>query len=913
MSRRLLKSAAAILGLLAWSIASPPAHAGETRSIAGEWRVRLDPDQVGESARWFEQDLDGRIALPGSTDVAGLGPANTAPHTLDGLYRLHPYQGPVWFQYDLMIPASWKGKRVRLVFERAHGETRVWIDGQELPDRQDSLVAPHIHELGPLGTPGTKRVTVLVDNTPAFDLGRFVSVRYEGTQTNWNGLIGALELQAVDPVSIESISVYPTDVPHGQARVRVELANTTGQTVQATLRLNVRPARGSESLASLEAPVTLDQPRVVIERDLTIGPGAKPWDEFAPNLYQLDASLDAREADLPCHDEASQRFGLREARIEGTQFALNGRTIQLRGTLECAIFPKTGYPPTDPASWRRICRILKAHGLNFLRFHSWCPPEAAFAAADAEGVYLQVEGPQANVNVGQNPARDAFVEQELLRIVRTYGHHPSFLLMTLGNEFGGDDAILSRWVDQLQKADGRHFYSSPSFGQKTANRQFTEDLPRGVQGSATDRDFRNELASADRPIIGHEIGQWTFFPDFNEIPRYDGVLAPRNFDLIRDDLKAKGMLDLAPAFVQATGHHATLLYKEEIELLLRTPRYAGFSLLDLHDYPGQGTALVGILDPFWNSKGFVSPDVHRQYCGPTVPLARLPKRIYTSDETLDVVAEVAHYGPANLPATAAVWSLTDPQGRTIERGALPPVDLPTGGLRSLGSFHTSLAGAPSPSRLVLRIELPGTPFANQWDLWVYPATPGLPEVPQNVVLSRSWDQPTRDALAQGRSVVLVPAAVNPAHSLPGRFLPVFWSPIWFPDQVPNTMGILCDPSHPALGCFPTEAHANWQWSELLDHSQSLILDDLPPVSVTPIVRVVDNFARNHQLANVVECRVGPGRLLICTIDLLSLAPANPAARQLLASLLAHAASPAFQPEPSIDPSLLDSRLVPPPK
>ena len=102
-------------------------------------------------------------------------------------------------------------------------------------------------------------------------------------------------------------------------------------------------------------------------------------------------------------DQRTVRFGMREFAAKGTQFTMNGRPVFLRGTLECSVFPLTGYPPTDVASWQRIYRIMKSYGLNFIRFHSWCPPEAAFAAADIEGIMIQAEGPQANVNAGAGP------------------------------------------------------------------------------------------------------------------------------------------------------------------------------------------------------------------------------------------------------------------------------------------------------------------------------------------------------------------------------------------------------------------------------------------------------------------------------------------------------------------------------
>ena len=153
--------------------------------------------------------------------------------------------------------------------------------------------------------------------------------------------------------------------------------------------------------------------------------------------------------------------------------------------------------------------------------------------------------------------------------------------------------------------------------------------------------------------------------------KYTGVMAVRNFEMIRDDLEKKHLLDLAPKYLEASGRFGTLLYKEEIEVLLRTPGYAGFSLLDLHDYPTEGTALVGLLDPFWDSRGFVTPEQHHRYCGATVPLLRMKKRTFTAGEPFEATADVAHFGPLDLAAARPQWSIRDPQGRVIAAGAWP--------------------------------------------------------------------------------------------------------------------------------------------------------------------------------------------------------------------------------------------------
>ena len=115
-------------------------------------------------------------------------------------------------------------------------------------------------------------------------------------------------------------------------------------------------------------------------------------------------------------------------------------------------------------------------------------------------------------------------------------------------------------------------------------------------------DYTESISKFDVPVISHEIGQWCVYPNFNEMKKYTGVLKPRNFEIFRETLEENQMLDQANDFLVASGKLQTLCYKEDIESALRTPGFGGFQLLDLHDFPGQGTALIGVLDPFWEEK-----------------------------------------------------------------------------------------------------------------------------------------------------------------------------------------------------------------------------------------------------------------------------------------------------------------------
>jgi hypothetical protein len=867
--------------LVAALVLPATAATGRAVSLAGEWRFEI----AGTNADAYARELPWKIHLPGTMDDAGLGPRNTKPPALDGPYRIYDYAGPAWYQRDIEIPSAWQGKRVTLFLERCRWVTTVWLDDKRI-GAQDSLIAPHVYDFGVGVTPGTHRLTICVDNTVKLNLGSFVSALFGGTWGNMNGIVGRMELNATPPVWVEDIQVYP-NVAKRSALVRVRIGNATGQAGRGALSVGAKSVDTAWEAKGGQAEVEVDMG------------AAKLWDEFSPNLSELTVKFGG--------EERTVRFGMREFKATGTQFTLNGRPVFLRGTLECSVWPLTGYPPTDVPAWQRIYRIMKSYGLNFIRFHSWCPPEAAFAAADIEGIMIQAEGPQANVEAGADPVRDAFIEAEFKRIVDTYGNHPSFCTMTLGNEYGGKDELLTRWVDMLIQRDPRHLYSSASCAQTTANRQWTELADgRGIPGAGTQRDLRGVVGSDARPIIGHEIGQWMFFPDFNEMKKYTGVMAVKNFELIRDDLEKKHLLDLAPEFVQASGRFAVRLYKEEIEVLLRTPGYAGFSLLDLHDYPTQGTALIGPLDPFWDSKGFITPAAFRRFCGPTVPLLRMPKRTYTVDEPFEATVDLAHYGPADIANAQPVWTIKDEQGHEVASGKLPAVNAPTGKLTALGVISAFLAKAAAPAKLTVTVALPGTEFSNDWDIWVYPASVA-PKPPAGVVVCEKWE-PAQAALAEAKKVVFFASSGNTAQSMRGGFLPVFWSPVWFPSQKPNTMSLLCDPAYPLFAQFPTALHSDWQWYELMQRSRLFILDDTP-AAYRPVLQVIDNFARNHKLGVVFEGRAGGGQLLACGFDLPAMTK-DPAARQLLASLYAYAGSAAFKPTQELSNDLLDKLFVP---
>ncbi len=928
----------AVVFLLTLGLLSSVAWASESTDLSGQWRFRLDPDDTGETQKWFAQTLTGKIHLPGSLQAQGFGDAPSVDTRWIGSikdrtwfnspefekYRqpgnvkipcwLQPnkhYVGAAWYQRDIDIPAGWMDQRVELFLERCHWFTDVWIDNRHIGSGE-SLSVPHEFVL-PENLKGKHTLTIRVDNRIRFNVGHDAHSITDHTQTNWNGLIGDLRLTAGPMVWIDSVKASPGRAPN-TVRIVATIRNATGKTgVTGRLEVGATASEGGKKTIIGKREVRLDSATVQCELECSLGKQARRWNEFHPDLYRLDVTLSAEVAGRELRDRSGLAFGMRTVGSDGRRVTINGQPIFLRGTLECCIFPKTGYPPTDAAPWKRIMKICRAHGLNQLRFHSWCPPEAAFRVADEEGFYLQVELPTWAYNMGKDKGRDDFLRRELDRVLDAYGNHASFIMMTMGNELRGEDEYLTGLVEQAKRKDSRRLYSSTTHHHRSQSDQFRITMRigkrrtkiRGMRGPRTDWDFAEAIADEKIPVIAHEIGQFCAYPDFGEIGQYTGFLKARNFEVFRDRLAKAGMLAQARDFLMASGKLQALCYKEEIESMLRTPGFGGFQLLDLHDFPGQGTALVGVLNAFWGQKGYITPDEYRRFCNATVPLARFAKRAWTSGEKLVARIDLAHFGESDLTGCAAEWTLTDQRGRTVAKGHLPAVDVPAGGLKTLGTINVALDSVKAPARVSLTVSIPGTKAINDWNLWVYPQSE-TEKVAEGVTIASELDDKAVAALAGGGRVVLLP----PLDRIKGRretWQPIFWNTQWIRSNN-HSLGLLCDVKHPALAGFPTAMHSDWQWYDLMNRSVACDLSDAP-VELRPIVQVVPDWNHPSREALLFECKVGKGRLLMCSADLKTDLPKRPAARQLRRSLLDYAAGKNFDPATAMTLKQLRSLLV----
>lgn len=619
-----------------------------TLDLSGTWRFQTDPMGFGMTpgSELYLSRLAETMSLPGTMDEGGKGLPNAARY-VDRLSRKFEYCGAAWYQRELTVPEAWKGKQLVLNLERCHWETTVYVDGKRI-GTEERLSTPHRFNLTEALTPGLHTLTVCVDNRLKYPMDQWNHGTTEYTQTNWNGMVGDLKIDVYDPARITALRTYP-DLQQRAVRLKIDLDNATGKARKGRLQLELREKGGQKTVATAAHEVELGKGQQTWNGTLALGKEMKLWDEFSPFLYEIKATLTTDSTT----DERTVRFGMREVERGAHHVRLNGRDIHLRGALDCCVFPRTGYPAMQPDEWRRIFSTIKEYGMNHVRFHSWCPPEAAFEAADEVGIYLQAELPMWIKDVGKYPARRNFFEKELYAVLEEYGNHPSFLLMCNGNENEGDFAVLEDLVQKGQRHDNRHLYSASTARTHVKSDEFyvSHVSPKGgitvyegIPSTDWDKDATSDI---DCPVIAHETGQRCMYPNFKEMSKYTGVLQPRNFEVFRERLTRNGMLHQADDFFRATGAHTVLQYKEVNESLLRTRKSGGFQLLGLSDFPGQGSAYVGILDAFWESKGLVTPEKFRESCAPTVLLARMPKRTYNNNENFEVRLEVYHYGQAH--------------------------------------------------------------------------------------------------------------------------------------------------------------------------------------------------------------------------------------------------------------------------
>ena len=912
------------LGFISLDMLAQGSDSPLSLSLAGEWNVTLGDAKEVKHAM-----------LPGTIDTNHLGFAPSDTTETTHLTRLYAYKGKATYSRTIEIPKQWKKAAVELFLERTK-PTWVYVDGN-LVDSCNFISTPQRYILPKLKT-GKHQLDIVVDNSRGVPEQVYGSSHAytEDTQTNWNGIIGEISLKQVELKAGQKLK---------SGMVQSESRQYTGKV-------------------------------------------------------------------LPC---------FKDFHIECAHFYADGHPVFLRGKHDAAVWPLTGHVDMTVEGWMKYLGICSAYGINHVRFHSWCPPEAAFVAADSLGIYLQPELPFWGSFDDKDEKLMAFLHQEGENILREYGHHPSFRMMALGNELWGSIDKMKEFVDDFREIAPDKYYTFGSNyylgyqGVKEGMDYFTTCRIGGEGWGKYNTHTRGSFSFADAydggiinhfrpnttmnfdeacdkwaspqpwqrqdveqtsykraagiPIISHETGQFQTYPDFREIKKYTGVLYPYNFEIFRRRLAAAGMLSQADDFHKASGLWSVKLYKADIEMDLRTKNMAGFQLLDIQDYPGQGSAFVGILDAFMESKGITTANEWHQWCSSVVPLLVTDRFCYDENEMMNAKVQIANYGGESLKGKKLVWKLdyaldenfgddaAPNAGANIDRFNQPsplaqgeiPITTDEEGLIDIGEIHHKMKvmadGFNDGNGTCLDVKIPSRKVIltldidygrydarrhrNTYDLWIYTTEKSLDIYKKGVVITSDLTDEVAKKLEKGAKVLWLPttsknfvasadtisqAGNATPYTVGGLFQTDYWNYRMFKTICennkktvsPGTLGILTNPKHPIFCDFPTEMHTNWQWFPVIKESHPLVLDNFAK-GVKPIVQVIDNIERNHKLGLVMEWKVGAGKLLVCMSDL-EKASEYPEGRAFYESVLSYMRSPEFAPQSEITIANLRKKL-----
>lgn len=859
-------------------------------SCGGTSSSKDEPTKMDLSGEWNTNI--GPCKLPGTTDQSQLGTPTTDTLCTANLTRLYAFEGVVEYEKEIEIGAEMAGKPLQLVMERTKPSS-LWVDGDSVGSC-NSLIGPHIYNVLPLNA-GSHTLKIRIDNSPTAVPPEVHSSHAwsEAVQTNWNGILGEFYIKALPEVYFSQVNIYPHPE---ETLVSLYLTiesnkETMGKVVFFAKSFN------SESVhrtSTQEQEITLKEGENHLSLQLNMGDEQQLWSEFHPSLYKLMVNFYG-ESDTTSVEET---FGIREISTEGHALLVNGLPTFLRGKHDAGVFPLTGYPPTDLDSWLEYLKEVKSYGFNHVRCHSYTPPQAALEAADLVGIYFQLELPLWGPLEESNQRLTSFLYQEAETILKHYGNHPSFVMMGLGNELWGERELMSKWVSKLKEQDSRHLYvcgANNNLGWEGP--QDNEDLfiacrVGGGDGYTThvrtsfayvDADkggilnnthpntigtYEKAVNKSSIPVVSHETGQFQIYPDFGEIERYKGTLYPYNLKVFQRRAAERGLDRLASELHQASASWALECYKAEIEQALRTPNLSGFQLLDLQDYPGQGTALVGLLNAWMDPKAGISAEIVGSFCGPLVPMAMFPKYCFKASDTFWADIVVANY-MQDMLYEPVKWQIGKPGEVPISEGSVE-TDRPIWELTSIGRIEVPLHFVTQNTQLELQISIDG--HTNSYPIWVYvDPKKRLNNTDYETELGYSL----RQRLERGESVLLMPNHDALYFcTVGGLFTPDFWNYSMFKEisesagkeVSPGTLGLLIDDKHPLFGNFPTSNHTSWQWWKICRSSRPLIINQLEG-DYDPIVRVIDNVERAHNLGLLMEFRVGNGKLLISMCDL----------------------------------------------
>ena len=983
---------------------------GETINLSGKWEFCLDEEKQG-LFKHFEkkEEFDDDFELPGTVSLwKKKKPGSERP---DGhLYDPYVMDGYIWLKRRVDLSEFFgtksdkeENKRFILHLERTR-ITYVWVDG-EFAGTSDSFVKPHEYDITRLVKREDPEIVIMVSNTDyKIPGGHLTSV---DSQTNWNGILGEISIRVFDTIRIKNVEAH-SRIKDNSAVITYEFENYCKEDIKVDMEISYSALRLKEEYSSADsdmseiAKLAAERPQdptddemleLLTERlnsygsfrvnDMPLNAGADRvqievpldnpfmWYDERPIVYEISTTvtvsdyniqrITARKRTSPFSDDANDIrkifFGLRKFASKGTSFYINEQKTFLRGKHDAMTFPLTGFAPMNVYGWIKVMKAAKDMGINHYRFHTCCPPDAAFLAADLLGIYMQPELPfwgtfHGEEDEGYDEAAQQFLRREGFNMLDEYSNHPSYCMMSLGNELWGNAKALNRLLKEYKEYRRHILYTQGSNNfQWTPNIQPGDDFFSGVRFTV-DRQIRGSYASCDQPyghvqtavpgttfnydaairsatgmqetkgsddgyveiqygtgvkrvklseakdelvskipVVSHEIGQYVTFPDFTGIEKYSGVLKPENLKLFKERLEEKGLSDRAEEYFKNSGALAVACYKDELETAFRSEALAGFQLLDLQDFMGQGTAIVGVLDAFMDNKGLISSAEWRRFCNNVVIQAEFETYVLKNGGSFDFRVSLAAYTRKPLPSAEFKYVLRNKKTKAVlaEDITIGLDELKSDGRSILTEAHIELPQSDVIHVYELEISLYTTPVMdetggsefkvlaeNSYTLYSYPTMADPEGELSNIKYATTLNDAKSRARA-GENVLLFLSADENRDSIKGAYATDFWCFPMFRSisesmgkEIPvGTLGLNIETTHPALSQFATDSFATPQWFSIVENSRCSILDD---TDITPIIGMIDNFERNHNLGILYELKDdrAKGKILVCTSDLPSL-------------------------------------------
>lgn len=692
---------------------------------------------------------------------------------------------------------------------------------------------------------------------------------------------------------------------------------------------------------------------------------AEEWSVEKPVLYTFSACITYGDGEK---EKIEDRFGFRWFERDEKYIYLNGFPFYMRAYIRGAAAHEhqNNCGLSEIEFYRKNIRMAKSYGFNTIRFHSVIPPEECFRAADEEGILIHIEMRKENDDYdnlqemlyGKN---DFITNDVLLEVINSLYNHPSFMVYCVGNEIRepGKKPRIKEIRDFIKKNDPTrlfidtcahgeydrdgvdfdvqhmgYFFPYAEHGDMFSN---TDNLL--CFGSVNNREMVKEEENAKirrgiafkRPLIAHEVCHYTSWRDFYALKEKfekNNIPAPWWVDEEIKMIEAKGYKENFHETLQITKDFQFRCWKTALEGIRSSNLLAGFHMLQFADTDKYENS-NGVVDCFDDPHG-ISQEEFKKFNADTVVLARLPKQVFTTAETVKIPVLLSQY--MINPPKKGDFSYKLEGSKLYNSGALSDVDTYKSGLYTVCSLEINLPKIEKAEKLTLSCKIDfedGTKCENSWELWVFPKI----EIDTNnndLIITDKLDDKLFSALENGKTVMLTyrenwtrhlldKTQKAPKYAFRGvwdRYKGVIWDRGTMnggkdDKEILNKYG------------FVTDGQLNFQYYDLINDSDKINLDDFP-VEVKSIVSCFDKSSRDRfdatkfrlpelmydrtmrHFSYVFELKVGKGKLLVCGFNLTNME--SPAVKAMFNALINYCKSSDFAPEAELSVEALKSYL-----